>query len=94
LKINGLLWLDEIIDKLKRKHNVHQNEVKEVLNNKPIFRFVEKGHYSGENVYAAMGHTDSGRHLIVFFIYKDDRRALILSARSMTKAERRLYEKA
>ena len=93
MRIEALVWFDDIIEKLVRKHNVHQNEVREVLSNKPHFRFIEKGHRSGENVYAAMGQTDSGRYLIVFFVYKTDKRALILSARDMTKAERRQYEK-
>lgn len=42
-------------------------------------------------MYACMGQTKSGRYLIVFFIYKKDGRALILSARDMTPAERRRY---
>ena len=53
---------------------------------------MEKGHRSRENVYAAMGQTDEGRYLIIFFVHKTDKRALILSARDMTKAERRLYD--
>jgi uncharacterized protein len=61
--------------------------------NRPLFRFVEKGHRAGENVYAAMGQTKSGRYLIVFFIYKKDGRIVILSARDMTPAERKRYEK-
>ena len=93
MKIKGLIWFDDIIEKIKRKHNVQQQEVREVLVNDPHFRFVEKGHRSGENVYAAMGQTEDGRYLIVFFVWKTDRRALILSARDMTRAERRLYEK-
>jgi len=93
LKIKGLIWLDDIIEKIKRKHNAHQKEVREVLDNNPNFRFVEKGHRSGENVYAAMGQTEGGRYLIVFFVWKTDKQALILSARDITKAERRLYEK-
>jgi uncharacterized protein len=44
-------------------------------------------------VYAALGQTGSGRYLIVFFVHKPDHRALILSARNMTAAERRRYEK-
>lgn len=94
MKIKGLIWLDEIIEKLLSKHNVRQSEVREVLSKKPHFRFIEKGHRPGENVYAAMGRPDSGRYLIVFFIYKKDRHALILSARDMTQTERRRYEKA
>ena len=93
MKIKGLIWFDDIIEKIKRKHNVKQLEVREILENDPYFRFVEKGHRSGENVYAAMGQTEGGRYLIVFFVWKTDKRALILSARDMTRAERRLHEK-
>ena len=67
LKIQGIIWLDDIIDKLATKHNVRQNEVSEVFSSQPYFRFVEKGHRSGENVYAALGQTKNGRYLIVFF---------------------------
>jgi uncharacterized DUF497 family protein len=92
LKIKGIIWLDEIIEKLATKHNVGQNEVLEVFLNQPYFRFVEKGHRLGENVYAALGRTKSGRYLMVFFIYKKDGRAIILSARDMTSSERSRYE--
>lgn len=92
MKIRRLIWLDEIIEKLLRKHNVRQHEVREILANQPYFRFVEKGHRLGENVYAAMGQTKGGRHLIIFFVHKKDKSALILSARDMTDAERKRYE--
>ncbi|MCD6207498.1 MAG: BrnT family toxin [Methanosarcinales archaeon] len=93
MRIEGIIWFDEIIEKLEWKHNVQPREVTEVFVNKPQFRFVEKGHRSGENVYAAMGQTYTGRYLIVFFIYKKDKRAFILSARNMTDRERRIYER-
>ena len=92
MKIKGLIWLDEIIDKLDRKHHVNQREVVEIITNKPYFRFIEKGHRQGENVYAALGQTKNGRYLIVFFVCKKDGRAIILSARDMTPAERKRYE--
>lgn len=44
-----------IVEKLLLKHRVLRHEVKEVLENKPKFRFVEKGHRKNENVYLAMG---------------------------------------
>ena len=91
MRIKGLLWLDEIVDKLHYKHNVTQLEVREVFNGKPLFRFVEKGHHPGENVYLAMGQTEAGRYLIVIFILKHDQRAFILSARDMTRTERKQY---
>ncbi len=66
MQIKGLIWLDKVIYKLLSKHKVGKDEVKEVLNSKPRFRFVEKGHRKGENVYAAMGQIQAGRYLIVF----------------------------
>ncbi|MBN1485058.1 MAG: BrnT family toxin [Chloroflexia bacterium] len=93
MKIIGLVWLDDIVEKLYDKHNVMPAEVRQVLDNRPQFRFAEKGHRTGESVYFACGQTDEGRYLIVFFVYKKDRRALILSARDMTRAERRKYER-
>lgn len=70
MKIEGLIWLDEIIEKLIAKHHVRQDEIREVFTNRPHFRSVERGHRKGENVYAALGQTSAGRYLIVFFVYK------------------------
>ncbi|HKP54697.1 MAG TPA: BrnT family toxin [Chloroflexia bacterium] len=91
MDIVGLIWLEEIIEKLARKHHVEIQEVRETLANSPSFRLVERGQRPGENVYSASGQSDSGRYLIIFFIYKNDKRALIVSARDMTAAERRRY---
>lgn len=89
--ISGILWLEEIEEKLYSKHSVAPAEVIEALENHPQFRFVERGHRPGENVYLALSQTDAGRYLIIFFVHKVDRRALILSARDMTRTERRQY---
>jgi uncharacterized DUF497 family protein len=91
MKIKGIVWLEQVIEKLERKHGVSQNEVREVFANSPHFRFVEKGYRRGEDVYSALGRTDSGRRLIVFFVRKSGGRALIVSARPMSDSERRMY---
>ena len=91
MKIEGVIWLDRIVDKLASKHSVEAYEVEEVLSNKPRFRFVTKGDRAGEDVYLALGQTDGGRYLSVFFIYKSTREALILSARDMADKERKAY---
>lgn len=93
MKLSGIIWLGEIIEKIERKHHVTQEEVREILKSSSHFRFVEKGHRRGENVYAALGRTSSGRYLIVVFVRKKTRQALPISAREMTRAERRRYEK-
>lgn len=92
MKISGFIWLHEIVEKLSQKHRVEQDEVREVFANRPFFRRVEKGHRPGEHVYSAAGQTDAGRYLMVFFVRKEDGRALIVSARDMTRAERGQYE--
>ncbi|MDZ7340118.1 MAG: BrnT family toxin [candidate division KSB1 bacterium] len=92
MKIAGVIWLDEIIEKIRQKHQVTQDEVKEVLRSSNHFRFVEKGHRPGENVYLAFGQTNAGRYLTIFFVHKKNHQALILSARDMTIAERKRYE--
>jgi len=92
LRIEGIIWLEDIVEKLIVKHNVQQIEVFEVLNNLPLFRRIEKGQRKGEDFYAALGRTDPGRYLTVFFIYKKSKQALVISARDMTRAERKKYE--
>jgi hypothetical protein len=42
MRISGIIWLEDILDKLERKLAVKQNEVKQVFANSPYFRFVEK----------------------------------------------------
>lgn len=93
MKISGIIWLPDIVEKISRKHRVKQDEVREVLGSSSHFRFVEKGHRKGDNVYLAMGQTGGGRYLIVFFVRKRTQQALILSARDMTGRERKRYEK-
>lgn len=93
LKIIGIIWHEKIIEKIEQKHNVQQYEVREVFDESPIFRYVEKGLQPNENIYAALGQTNSGRYLIIFFIYKVNKHALIVSARDMTRSERKKYEK-
>ena len=91
--IENITWLRNVVDKLDFRHNVKTHEVEEALISNPRILFVQKGEREGENVYIALGQTQAGRYLSVFFIYKRNREALILSARDMAKKERKEYEK-
>lgn len=93
MKIDGIIWLREIVDKLAWKHGVDPDEVEDVLDNQPKIRFAQRGEQKGEDVYLALGQTYSGRYLAVFFIYKKTKEALILSARDMADKERKQYGK-
>jgi uncharacterized protein len=77
--------------KLEVKHDVKSREVFEVLSGDPRIYFDEKGDVEGEDIYAALGRTWTGRYLIVFFIYRKNQVALVTSAREMTRNERRRY---
>ncbi len=91
MKVSDVIWLPQIVDKLDWKHQVSPYEIEEILFGKPIFRKVQKGHVPGEDVYAALGQTEAGRYLIVYFVYKATHEALILSARDMDASERKAY---
>ncbi len=89
MRVVEIIWSPSIVDKLAWKHGVEPYEVEEVLFGRPVYRKVQRGHVPGEHLYAGLGQTGSGRYLIVFFIYKTNRKAFILSARDMDEAERR-----
>lgn len=91
MRIAGFIWLGQIVDKLARKHDVTPEEVESMFEQRPRYRFVESGQVPGENLYSAMGQTEDGRYLIAFFIHKEDRRALIISARTMDNAEKKRH---
>ncbi len=93
MQINDIILLPDIVDKLDWKHNVNPDEVVDVLFGQSLFRKVQKGHIPGEDVYSGMGQTRAGRYVVVFFVYKKTREALILSARDMNRKERRQYER-
>ena len=93
MKLEGIIWLANIVDKLALKHRVHTDEVEQVLHNDPKFRFIEKGTRRAEDIYMALGQTDAGRYLAVLFIRKKSKQALILSARDMARKERKQYAK-
>ena len=93
MRIRQIVWLPQIVEKLERKHQVFPYEVREALNSKPKIFFRETGYVEGEHLYEALGRTDAGRYLAIFFIRKPASQALIISAREMNQKERRRYGK-
>lgn len=93
MKIKECLWLDKFVDKIIRKHNVSLEEVEHVLSKDPVIQRLEGGHVKGEDLFIGFGRTDAGRYLSILFVLKKDKRALVISARDMTKRERRKYGK-
>jgi uncharacterized DUF497 family protein len=93
MKVSGIIWLRDIVDKLLWKHNVTTNEVEEVFKHPPRYRFIESGDIENEDLYVALGRTEAGRYLIIFFVHKSTGEALVISARDMTQKEKKSYGK-
>ena len=93
MRITGIIWLRDVVDKVAFKHHVEVDEVEQVLHNNPQYRFIQKGERKGEDVYMALGQTNAGRYLAILFIYKRSKEMLILSARDMARKEKKQYGK-
>jgi uncharacterized DUF497 family protein len=73
------------------KHHVELSEVEEVLSGEPFVRLQEHGRRQDEDLYVAYGQTAAGRYIVAFIIHKGKGVAMPISARDMTKKERRYY---
>ena len=80
-------------DKNFKKHKLSNREIELVfINSKKKFTFEDKKHSATEKRYGIFGKMDNGKLLsIVFTVRKDKVR--VITARSMSKKERRSYEK-
>lgn len=90
--IDDIIWFESIVEKLAWKHNVLTSEVEDVLAGHCRIFKKENGKVEGEHLYNALGKTNGGRHLSIFFIRKLDNKALIITARDMNVRERNRYE--
>ena len=85
-------WDDANLDHLRARHQVEPEEAEEVLLGEG--RRIRKGRLKkGETYYEAMGATVDGRYLFVVFQMKGKGRLRVASARPMSRAERKWYER-
>jgi uncharacterized protein len=75
------------------RHRVSQSESEQVFFNRPLVVAEDDLHSHGESRYYALGRTDSGRLLMVVYTLRGER-IRIISARDMTRRERKEYENA
>lgn len=92
--ILGFEW-DEGNARKNEKHGVTQAEVEQIFFRQPLIIAPDVKHSSTEPRYHALGRTDEDRWLQVTFTIRGDG-ALIrpISARTMHRKERPIYEKA
>lgn len=89
--IKRIIWKETLIEKIEGKHHVTMSEVEEILHGRKKVYRIAKGDVKGEDVYLALGKTNAGRYLSVFFILKKNYDVLPISARDMDNKERRKY---
>jgi uncharacterized DUF497 family protein len=93
MEITDLIWLMRFVEKIERKHRVSTDDVEQAFANRARIQLIERGDVAGEHLYRAIGQTDGGRYLTVFFIYKGQQRALVISARDASAGEKKSYGK-
>jgi uncharacterized DUF497 family protein len=93
MRITNVIWLEQFVEKIESKHGVSRDEVESLFAAQPPVRLVGRGDVKGEDLYRAVGQTDEGRYLAVFFLYKKRGRALVISARDAAPRELSAYVK-
>ena len=89
----GFEWDAGNADKNLEHHQVSDGECEQVFFQRPILIAPDMMHSGDEPRYAALGQTAAGRRLpIVFTIRGESIR--VISARPMSRRERRVYEQA
>jgi uncharacterized DUF497 family protein len=89
----GFDWDSANAPKIWERHEVTPRDAEQVFFNRPLVAVPDVKHSHRKDRYYALGHTDDGRHLLVVFT---TRKKLIraISARDMSRRERREYQRA
>jgi hypothetical protein len=89
----GFEWDDGNAAKNWTLHRVAQTESEQVFFNRPVLVAADARHSGQEARYAALGRTTAGRWLAVVFTTRGTL-IRVISARDMSRRERRVYEGA
>ena len=90
--LEGFEWDSGNSDKNWHNHQVRQSEAEQILLNRPLVFGSDVKHSQAEARYFSLGRTDGGRHLAIVFTTRRHR-VRVISARPMSRAERRVYGK-
>ena len=92
-QLEGFEWDAGNSAKNWRRHQVAQAEAEQTLLNRPLVVAADIEHSQQEPRFMALGQTDAGRDLMVVFTIRG-KRVRVISARPMSKAERKVYGQA
>ena len=91
--ITGFDWDAGNERKNVRARQVSQIEAEELFFNQPLIVSPDEGHSTQEPRWHALGVTDNGRRLHVTFTFRrNNTKIRIISARDMSRKERKIYE--
>ena len=88
----GFQWDVGNADKNWEAHQVAQAECEQVFFNRPVYVAPDLGHSQREPRYALLGRTYEGRLLAVVFTIRGTL-VRVISARNMSRRDRRTYER-
>lgn len=89
----GFDWDAGNLDKNWERHEVSATECEQVFFQRPVLIATDVEHSQDEPRYAALGQTAAGRKLTIVFTIRDSL-IRVISARPMSRRERRVYERA
>ncbi len=91
VQCSGFQWVVGNADKNWDLHEVSQGECEQVFFNRPLLVAPDIEHSQREPRYAALGQTNAARQLAVVFTIRGTL-IRVISARDMSRRERRIYE--
>jgi uncharacterized DUF497 family protein len=89
----GFEWDAGNADKNWDLHQVARTECEQPFFNRPVLITTDEKHSGGELRYAALGRTNAERLLAIVFTVREGL-IRVISARGMSRRERRIYEGA
>lgn len=89
----GFDWDAGNAEKNWELHQVSRGEAEQVFFTRPLVVASDAGHSGQERRYAALGKTEEGRRLTIIFTVRGTL-IRVISARDMSRRERRIYEQA
>jgi hypothetical protein len=94
-QISGFDWDAGNSRKDSQKHDVIQSEAEQLFFNRPLLLLEDIPHRQKETRYHALGRTDDGRQLHVTFNLRAAGTLIrVISAREMSRRERKIYEQS
>ena len=93
LECTGFQWDEGNAEKNWLKHEVSEAECEEAFFNEPLLVASDVKHSDTEPRFYALGRTDEGRLLFVVLTVRE-KLIRVISARDMSRRERKEYERA